>query len=727
LVSVADGSEKAIRSADMRRGIVQFICLWAVVLSTASLAFGVEFAGGMGTPADPYQIASAEHLISIGSDPNLLDKHFLMISDIDLDPNLSAACAFHQAVIGGSFRGVFDGGGFSVRHLTIRGLAGSTTGDWLGLFYRIEEYAEVRRVVLEHVDIFGSPDNGYVGALCSVNYGTLRQCFVDGTVSGGGPTGGLVGWNHANGAVQECGSICAVSGTYAGGLIGYNSGRVEDSHASGAVSGTQCGGLLAEAGYGSRISRCYASGRIVSTGIHSGGLVGGTYQETIADSYFLLASRDGGGPDNGFGTPLTSTEMKEVSSFTGWEFWGIGNNGFRVPWSMPEDGYPELTWLALVPVPGIHGLPFDEASDALADAGVQTYSITYDYDPAVEYGHAIMARPDSGAPAGRAAGILVSLGSYDWSANSGKGEPDDPYLILSPGQLECLALQPQLWNKCFALISDMDMAWRVHKRPLLGAGEPFDGVFDGDGHVIGDLTFETGGPDGNWSDMLGFFGEIGPLGSIVNLGLRDVSIRGETGKEEIGGMLCGINGGHVARCYAIGEVVANGMLAGLAGENTGVIEDCYVQGTIWDLIGRPALLHEAGLVGENTGTIRTCYSTCAVPKHRGEGLVAYNEGGSVESCLWDVEASGVQTSVGGTGVSTEELMDVSTLQSHGWGGNPNWVIDNGNDYPRLVWEQTPGIPIPASESMAVRGITRGHTDDLCASSENLAWEVDRRL
>jgi hypothetical protein len=681
----------------MRRNHITFL-LVLVIASTPAIR-AVEFAGGTGEPNDPYLIATAEQLISIGSDPSLLDRHFLLTNDIDLDPNLSAAYAFDQAVIGGSFLGVFDGGGYSIRHLTIRVPADSTTGDrgsWLGLFYMIEDYAEVRRVILDDVDILGSPDADYVGALCSVNNGVLRQCFVGGTVFGW-TTGGLVGWNQSTGSVQECGSISTVSGIYSGGLIGYNSGRVEDSYASGTVWGTQCGGLVAD-GDTPQISRCYASCRIASTGPHSGGLVGGRYPRPVTDSYFLASHNHEGGPDNGFGTALTSEEMKQVSSFAGWEFWGVGNNGFRAPWSMPEDGYPELTWLALTAVPSIRGLLIDEAYAALTDAGIQAYDVAYDYDPAVEYGRAVMARPDPGAPAGRAADILVSLGPYDWSTNSGSGEPDDPYVTLSPGQLECLALQPQLWDKCFTLISDIDMAWRVHKGPLIGTGEVFNGTFDGDGHIIHDLTFETGGPDGNWSQMLGLFGEIGPLGSIVNLGLRDVSIRGEKGKQEAGGMLCAINGGYIARCYAIGEVVANGTLAGFAGKNAGIIEDCYVQGMVDDLAGRPDPLHDAGLVVDNTGgTIRTCYSTCVVETRHRSGLVAYNEGGSVDYCLWDVQASGVETSAGGTGVTTEELMAMSTLQSYGWGANPNWVIDDGKDYPRLTWEGTSGIPIPAGK------------------------------
>jgi hypothetical protein len=177
----------------------------------------------------------------------------------------------------------------------------------------------------------------------------------------------------------------------------------------------------------------------------------------------------------------------------------------------------------------------------------------------------------------------------------------------------------------------------------------------------------------------------------VNLGLRDVSIRGEKDMQEAGGMLCAINRGSIARCYAIGEVLAQGTLAGFVGKNAGLIEDCYVQGVVDELGGRSDPLYDAGLVVDNTGgTIRTCYSTCFVQTRHNWGLVAHNEGGTVERCLWDVQASGVQTSAAGTGLSTQEMMSVQVLRDHGWGDNPYWVLNDGKDYPRLVWERQPG-------------------------------------
>jgi hypothetical protein len=67
--------------------------------------------------------------------------------------------------------------------------------------------------------------------------------------------------------------------------------------------------------------------------------------------------------------------------------------------------------------------------------------------------------------------------------------------------------------------------------------------------------------------------------------------------------------------------------------------------------------------------------------------VAYGDYSSfIENCLWDINVSGTYTSMGGRGLYILELMDVKILQRHGWGGNPNWILDNGNDYPRLSWE-----------------------------------------
>jgi len=58
-----------------------------------------KYSGGTGEPNDPYQIATAKQLISIGSDPRLLDKCFVLVNNLDLDPNLPGRRIFSRAVM----------------------------------------------------------------------------------------------------------------------------------------------------------------------------------------------------------------------------------------------------------------------------------------------------------------------------------------------------------------------------------------------------------------------------------------------------------------------------------------------------------------------------------------------------------------------------------------------------------------------------------------------------
>nr|MBP7052946.1 hypothetical protein [Phycisphaerae bacterium] len=53
-----------------------------------------KYAGGVGEPNDPYQIATAADLIALGETPADYDKHFVLTADIDLDPNLPGGKIF---------------------------------------------------------------------------------------------------------------------------------------------------------------------------------------------------------------------------------------------------------------------------------------------------------------------------------------------------------------------------------------------------------------------------------------------------------------------------------------------------------------------------------------------------------------------------------------------------------------------------------------------------------
>lgn len=151
-------------------------------------------------------------------------------------------------------------------------------------------------------------------------------------------------------------------------------------------------------------------------------------------------------------------------------------------------------------------------------------------------------------------------------------------------------------------------------------------------------------------------------------------------------MLCGVNRGRIAQCYCLGVLRGNGDVGGLVGENFGTIANCHTQGSVRSFSALDWSGAYAGLVGINSGGVTTCYAACGTPFSSGQGLMAVNESGVVEQCLWDTQVSGARWSDGGTGLSTSEMMSEQVLRDYGWGDSLYWVLHDGQDYPRLFWE-----------------------------------------
>jgi hypothetical protein len=220
----------------------------AILLGTTVSARAYSFAGGTGEPTDPYQIATVEQLVSIGSDPNLLDKNFVLLNDIDLDPNLPGGSVFARAVIaadvegghgyeGTPFTGRFEGNGHKIRNLTID----CDFGYYVGLFGYIERYGHVVNLELENASISGATFR--VGTLAGINAGTIQNCHAGGSVSAG-----------TRSYIESL-----------GGLVGSNWGRIYFSHALvdvwGGEKGQSVGGLVG-INLLSRIVGCYSGGEV---------------------------------------------------------------------------------------------------------------------------------------------------------------------------------------------------------------------------------------------------------------------------------------------------------------------------------------------------------------------------------------------------------------------------------------------------------------------------------
>ena len=203
-----------------------------------------SYAGGTGTQADPYQIATPEALAKLAADTNSGDPnkapdnsdYFLLTADIDLGGKLWQPIGRH---LGGNsfaaFSGHFDGGGKTISNMTVR----TDTTNASGLFGKIvaasDEYV-VRSLTLKGADIVSTAQSGSGIDNATVASGVLAGSVspmlsasvvldgckvVDSTVTGTVMTGGLLGdCNYGKITNSSVTGTTVTGGGYTGGLTG---------------------------------------------------------------------------------------------------------------------------------------------------------------------------------------------------------------------------------------------------------------------------------------------------------------------------------------------------------------------------------------------------------------------------------------------------------------------------------------------------------------------------
>ncbi|MHC4148468.1 MAG: GLUG motif-containing protein [Planctomycetota bacterium] len=262
--------------------------------------------------------------------------------------------------------------------------------------------------------------------------------------------------------------------------------------------------------------------------------------------------------------------------------------------------------------------------------------------------------------------------------SGGTGEPNDPYRIATPNDLNDIGNHVEDYNKCFILVNDINMAGFTYTTALIAPdtnnitdyfqGTAFTGIFDGNDCIISSLIIDTAGA-GN--DYLGLFGQVEGPGEVLNLGIEDVNITGGDESYGLGG-LCGFNdGGTIENCYGAGSVSGGDesyglgglcalndggtienccatasvsgedCLGGLCGGNGGTISNCYATGPVTGGYGSWRL---GGLCGSNGGTISNCYATGPVTGGQDcqcvGGLSGDNFGGTISKCYSSSSVSG---------------------------------------------------------------------------------------
>ncbi len=274
--------------------------------------------------------------------------------------------------------------------------------------------------------------------------------------------------------------------------------------------------------------------------------------------------------------------------------------------------------------------------------------------------------------------------------------------------------------------------------PIGEDGEEFTGDFDGQGHVIRGLYICRGS-----ETNVGLFGYVDE-GTIQNLGLVNVDV---TGDKNVGGLV-GRNQGTVSNSYARGEVSGNSeYIGGLIGYCMwgGIVEKSYAD----VIVEGDGATQVGGLVGEHRydeSEIRDSYSTgdvsgdssvgglvgrnsydAAVINSYSTGQVSGTSGGLIGNLFqsndpitdsyWDTETSGIDTSAGGEGKTTSEMMQEGTFP---WDHTDTWAMAG---YPQLQWQHT--IEITTVEELQLMKLDL----DACYTlmndldfSEHVGWE-----
>ena len=197
---------------------------------------------------------------------------------------------------------------------------------------------------------------------------------------------------------------------------------------------------------------------------------------------------------------------------------------------------------------------------------------------------------------------LLFLGVLLWMFAAFVSAQVPPEHIQYPAQLQQLADYSRN-NDCqgltYYLDNDIDLT-NVLWQPIGSKDRPFQGTFDGQGHVIRNLHIE------NVAGPVGLFGEIGSSARIHHVGLAQGLIF-LNGIDSVGALV-GVNRGTIDHCFNMVEITAkNGScVGGLVGTNYGKIEYSYNNGIISDASSKAG-----GLVGWNksTGELKECYNT----------------------------------------------------------------------------------------------------------------------
>ncbi len=615
---------------------------------------------GEGTEESPFLIGTAEKLAKLAELVNAGNtsynaKYYKLIADIDLSNYGASNTDFNSGKgwvpIGNNinkFMGSFDGNGKTIIRLYIDDIG----RDYVGLFgYIKENSAVIHNLTVKDASIdAGGSTGGIVGR--AEGGARINHCSVNGTVTGSGNIGGVVGFLH-EASMDQCGADVAVSGSTIGGVVGKveKNSSVINCYAIGSItdkggnydlySYMGVGGVAGSVNGGSTVENCYSTDSINSTStgsVYVAGVVGYVSGSTVKNCAALNTSISGS--YNAFLVRVGGCSNKLSSTFSD----NIAFNGVSCTITSSDIDYNGT----------------DKTADELQSAGGFPSAFTTDpwtYVPGKLPGL-------FGKTVAMPVHITAKLTSY---FAGGTGSYSNPYQITTAAQLAKLAELVNAGNtgyndKDYKLMNDLDLSGYGKNydsgkgwKPIGTKANPFKGYFDGNGKVISGLYINR--PD---EDYIGLFGYIGHTvidympepGSVRKLGIVNATI---TGKDFVGGLLGQYGSGAAmfttVNNYVTGRIIGNNNVGGLAGYIDWThMAGCYSTANVTgiDSVG--------GLLGySKDSNVKSCYATGSVTGNdKVGGLIG--EGASADNCVT------LNPSINGSTVNIGRI--AGTISSH---------------------------------------------------------------
>ena len=471
------------------------------------------------------------------------------------------------------YTGTFDG-----QNNTISGLYfdnGNTR--YVGLFGCVGSGGNVSNVGI--VDSYFN-GNRYAGGVCGNNYGTIKNCYNTGAVSGNdNHAGGVCGYNNG-GTIQNCYNTGAVSGKWkVGGVCGYN--------------------------YNSTIQNCYSTGT-VSGWSNIGGVCGYNDGSTITNCYFDSYNYSEDAVGHIYSGTITYVEGKTTTQFESGEVCYLLQSGQE---NDSESGKAPMVWGQTIGT--------DKAPVLTSDSKKTVYRIGVTYSNTnseiTEHEHNFGANFRCN-----------NCGSYEAPELK-----ENVYEITNASQLYWFAEYVNNGNTSAEAILKNNIVVNenvlvengnlvgdtsnfVSWTPIGNSLKQYTGTFNGNGKTISGLYFDDSG-----TDCVGLFGYVGISGNVSNVGVVASYFKG---KNNVGGV-CGNNNGTIQNCYSTGGVSGSNNVGGVCGNNNGTIKNCYNTGVV------SGSENVGGVCGNNNGgTITNCYFDS---NNYGGGAVGSTDGGTI--------------------------------------------------------------------------------------------------